>query len=118
MDSVFDYERMRHTPGFAEYERSTVDRIENERTSVMAAASLILSALWLIGAASFVAIVCGHIALHQMREDPHLRGKTMARVSLALGYSGLVAGVILFSTNVMADPAFVPGTGIYPPVKT
>lgn len=42
------------------------------------------------GALALLAVVLGHLALRRMRRDPFLRGRGMARATLALGYATLV----------------------------
>ncbi|MEV4252682.1 DUF4190 domain-containing protein [Spirillospora sp. NPDC049652] len=60
-------------------------------TSGWAVASLIFSILWLCGAGSLLAIVCGAIALPRIRRKGQ-SGRGLAVAGLVLGVLGLLAG--------------------------
>jgi len=63
-----------------------------------AVAALVLGLLWMAWFGSFAAIMCGHVALGQIRRSRGLQsGKGLAIAGLALGYFGLfVLSVSLF----------------------
>ena len=63
-------------------------------TSGMAIASMVLGILWLYWVGSILAVIFGHIALSQCKQDPNLGGKGMAIAGVVLGWIG-VAFIIL-----------------------
>jgi hypothetical protein len=95
-DQPFDYEKARHTPGFAEYERDVRDRIDREHTSGLAVASLVLGILWFAGAGALMAVIFGHAALSSMKHDRHLQGRGLAVAGLVLGYIGIAGAALMF----------------------
>ena len=69
----------------------------------MATASVVLSLLWLGGAGSVVAIVCGHWAQHQIA-GRWQRGAGRARLGIRLGWLGVIAtGVLAVLTVTTPD---------------
>ncbi len=113
--SPYDFEQHRHMPGFADYERGVLDRIDREHTSGLAIASLVLGIVWFAGIGAFMAVVFGHVALSHMKTDRLLRGRGMAVAGLVLGYVGLVGAALLYMlVTLTPTPAFQPGTGHYP----
>ena len=63
-------------------------------TSGLAIASMVLGILWIYWVGSILAVVFGHIALSQCKQDPNLGGKGMAIAGVVLGWIG-VAFIIL-----------------------
>ncbi|MFT4258914.1 DUF4190 domain-containing protein [Microbacterium sp.] len=70
---------------------------------------LVLFWLFLPVLASFVAVITGHMALRQTKENPVLAGRGMAITGLITGYIGvgiLVAGVAFFVLSLLLLGAF------------
>jgi hypothetical protein len=69
------------------------------KTSRLAILSLFFGFVWLAGLGSLAAIICGHLAKREIRQNPtRISGKGMATIGLILGYAGvllLTVGVIL-----------------------
>ena len=63
-------------------------------TNGLAIASLVLGILWLYWIGSILAVVCGHVALHQMRTSGQ-SGRGLAIAGLVLGYVGLALIALL-----------------------
>lgn len=62
--------------------------------------ALVLSLLWLFGVGSLIGIICGHMALGNIRHSRGwLRGEGIAIVALVFGYTGLL--VTLFAIPVL-----------------
>jgi len=59
------------------------------RTSALAVASLVLSILWVVGIGSLLAVLFGHWALADTRDDPAVQGRGMAVAGLVIGYVSL-----------------------------
>jgi uncharacterized protein DUF4190 len=62
----------------------------------MAIASLVLGILWLYWIGSILALVCGYVALNQLKQRPQ-EGRGLAIAGIVLGWSGvafLVLGLI------------------------
>jgi Domain of unknown function (DUF4190) len=58
--------------------------------------ALILAVLWLGGLGSLCAVICGHMALGNIRRSGGwLRGEAVAITALALGYVGLLSALML-----------------------
>ena len=53
---------------------------------------MVLGILWIYWIGSILAIVFGHVALHQIRGNRQ-GGRAMAIAGLVLGYLGLVVGI-------------------------
>ena len=78
----------------------------------LAIASMVLGIVWVYWLGSILAIVFGHVALHQIKRNPHQTGRGMAIAGLVLGYLGvavLVLVIIAFvaavgSAEVSTDP--------------
>jgi len=72
-------------------------------TSVLAIASMASNLFCGIG--SVAAIVLGHMSLHAIKKNPHLRGKGFAMAGLAFGYAivaiCLIQGTLLISVYVL-----------------
>lgn len=76
-------------------------RAPEPRTNGFAIASLVLAIVWLLGIASILAVIFGHIALHQNTapaSSEHTkiwaRNQKMAVVGLVLGYTGVVLLIV------------------------
>jgi uncharacterized protein DUF4190/uncharacterized protein DUF1707 len=66
------------------------------RVNVLAAVSLVCGLLWVVWLGSLAAIVCGHVALHQISRSAGTQtGRGMAIVGLGLGYLSL-APLLMF----------------------
>ncbi|MGY4858013.1 DUF4190 domain-containing protein [Cryobacterium sp. AP23] len=50
---------------------------------------------------SLAAIICGHIALSQIKKTGE-RGRGLAIAGLVLGYLGIIAGIIIFVVLILA----------------
>jgi hypothetical protein len=61
-----------------------------QRVNILAVVSLVLAFFLSIGA-----VICGHIALSQIKRTGE-RGRGLAIAGLVLGYLGIVAGILLF----------------------
>lgn len=60
----------------------------------LAIASMILGIVWVYWIGSILAVIFGHIALHQIRRDG-TRGRGMAIAGLVLGYLGIAVIVLI-----------------------
>jgi hypothetical protein len=74
------------------------------RTSGLAIASMVLGILFLYGVGAILAIIFGHVAMSQMKSDPQLGGRRMAKAGLILGYCwlGLLVAVFVIAAAVSA----------------
>ncbi len=61
-----------------------------QKTNVLAIVSLVLSILWI----SIPGVVCGHIALNQIKKTGE-SGRGLAIAGLVVGYIGIVGGLLL-----------------------
>jgi Na+/proline symporter len=68
----------------------------------MAVASMVLGILWIWWVGSILAVVFGHIALHQIRQT-NQSGRGMAIAGLILGYLGVAAVAILIFAAVASS---------------
>ena len=76
----------------------------------LAVASLVCGiAGWLIpclfGVPGIAAVVCGHMALQRLKQQPQLRGRGQAIAGLILGYPGAVVVAILAISYVIGSLA-------------
>jgi hypothetical protein len=62
----------------------------------MAIASLVLSALWILGLGSLLGIIFGHVSRGQLRTRPQ-RGGGIALAGLIVGYVGLIGAVVFWA---------------------
>lgn len=60
------------------------------KTNVLAIVSLVLSILWI----SIPGVVCGHIALNQIKKTGE-NGRGLAIAGLVVGYVGILGGLLL-----------------------
>jgi hypothetical protein len=74
-------------------------------TNGLAIASLVLGILWLYWLGSILALIFGHIALHQTKQNPYQGGRGLAIAGVVLGYVGVGIGalflllVVIFSAG-------------------
>jgi hypothetical protein len=74
-----------------------------QKTNTLAIVSLVTSLLWLCGAGSLAAIICGHLGLREIdRSGGTQTGRGMAIAGLVIGYLGLIAAVLYVSLVVFA----------------
>jgi hypothetical protein len=59
------------------------------KTNGLAVASLVLGLVWLGGLGSLLAVIFGHVALSQIKQNPMQSGKGLAIAGLVLGYVAL-----------------------------
>jgi len=76
-----------------------IDQKRNKKKKGLAITSLVCGIIggysW-ASTASIIAIICGHLALHNIKKDPNTyTGKGLAIAGLILGYLGLVLAVAL-----------------------
>lgn len=64
-------------------------------TNGLAIAAMVLGIIWIYWLGSILAVVFGHIALHQMKQDPNQNGRGMAIAGVALGWTGVGIGVVV-----------------------
>lgn len=67
----------------------------------LAIASMVLGIVWVYWLGSILAVVFGHVALSQIKRNPHQTGRGMAIAGLVLGYLGL-AFLVLFVVVMVA----------------
>ncbi len=78
---------------------------QNQTTNGLSTASLVLGIVWITGLGSLLAIIFGHIAHRQIKENGQ-RGRGMATAGLILGYLGLTAAIaIAVVASVVGDKA-------------
>lgn len=63
--------------------------INSRRTDRMAVLTLVLAVAWLFGIGSLVALYVGRLSLRRMKDDPRLRGRTVAWAGVAVAVFGL-----------------------------
>ena len=73
----------------------------------LAIASMVLGIMWIYWIGSLLAVVFGHVSLHQLKRNPYQTGRGMAIAGLVLGYVGLA----LLAVVVVAMIAVGSGTG-------
>ena len=57
--------------------------------------ALVCSLLWLFGVGSLIGVICGHMALGDIRRSKGwLRGEGIAIVALVFGYTGLLIALL------------------------
>jgi hypothetical protein len=61
----------------------------------LAITSLVLGIVWVYAIGSILAVVFGHIALHQIKARPGQKGKRLAIAGLILGYLGFAFMALL-----------------------
>jgi hypothetical protein len=71
--------------------------------------SLVLGIVWVYAIGSILAVVFGHIALHQIKAHPGQKGKRLAIAGLILGYLGFAFMALL----IVAALAGSGGNGYY-----
>ena len=80
-------------PPAAPYGWTTAGRTIPFGTNGMAIASMVLGIVWIYWLGSLLAVIFGHIALHQLKQRERIgapqNGKGMAVAGLVLGYIGL-----------------------------
>jgi hypothetical protein len=98
--------------------RSLRKKMENDNTapekwSRLAITSLVLSCLgFVVGLITIIpGIICAHLAVRDIKRNPHKKGKQMARTIMILGYSPLVIHTVLIlvamifvAVSVMTKP--------------
>ncbi len=72
--------------------------------SVLAVVSLVAGIVWIFGLGSVVAIVCGAIALSQIRQRG-LGGRGLAVAGIALGVAGVLGAILTFALIGAVDEA-------------
>jgi hypothetical protein len=73
----------------------------NQGYNGLAIASMVLGILWLYWVGSILAVIFGHVALHQISRDGK-QGRGMAIAGLVLGYIGLAALVVVIIVAIVA----------------
>jgi hypothetical protein len=77
-----------------------------QRNNGMAVASMVLGIVgllvswFLLGIPSILAVVFGHVSLHQIRQSSHVGGRGMAIGGLVTGYLGIAGGILFLVVNV------------------
>ncbi|MHC4111268.1 MAG: DUF4190 domain-containing protein [Planctomycetota bacterium] len=74
-------------------EQDTQGEPESGQTSGLAIASLVLSLIGPIG--SIPAVICGHIAMRQIRKEAAVKGRGLALAGLIIGYAVLALSILL-----------------------
>ena len=82
---------------------------QGEGTNGLAIASLVLGILWVYWIGSILAVVFGHVALHQIRGSGQ-GGRGLAIAGLVLGYIGIALIVVLVVGVVVARQS---GSGVF-----
>ncbi len=81
-------------------------------TNGLAIASMVLGIVWIYWLGSVLAVVFGHVALSQIKRNPHQTGRGMAIAGLVLGYVGIaVLALVIVAVVAAAGSA---GTSTYP----
>lgn len=78
-----------------------------KKTNGLAIASLVLGILSMlicgVGMITGIpAVICGHLSLSRIANDPTLKGKGLALAGLIMGYLGIVATIAVFMLGGMA----------------
>jgi hypothetical protein len=90
---------------FCGYDYATQSRPNTARkTNGLAVASLVLGIVWIYWIGSVLAVVFGHVALHQIKESNNAQsGRGMAIAGLVLGYIGLGIVALLIVVAIIAS---------------
>ena len=64
-------------------------------TNGLAIASLVLGVVWVYWLGSVLAVVFGHIALHQIKQNPHQNGRGLAIAGVVLGWAGVATALVV-----------------------
>lgn len=65
-------------------------------TNQWAMASLVFSIGWVFFFGSILGVICGHVAMRQIREsNGHQTGRSSATIGLFLGYLGVACGLLV-----------------------
>ncbi|WLQ13211.1 DUF4190 domain-containing protein [Hahella aquimaris] len=99
-----------HTPPSSQSQSQSRERVNTNptsgkatfsHTSGLAVTSFIFSLIGLFFFGSLIAIICGHIALHKIRESAGvLTGAGLAITGLVLGYLGLLGSILWIGYQV------------------
>ena len=90
-------------------------------TNGLAIASMVLGIVWIYWIGSILAIVFGHVSLHQMKRKPYQTGRGMAIAGLVLGYLGLATLTVTLVALVLvagSAPAEVGGVDQFGEVRS
>lgn len=85
-------------------------------TNGLAIAGMVLGIVWFYWVGSLLAVVFGHVALHQIKRNPYQNGKGMAVAGLVLGYLGLAVLLLVLILVAVAATASDPIGGPATPV--
>src|SRR3954453_5148187 len=65
------------------------------KTNTLAIVSLVTSLVWMCGAGSLAAIICGHLAIREIKRSGGTQtGRGLAIAGLVIGYLGLLAALL------------------------
>lgn len=74
-------------------------------TNGLAIASMVLGILWIYWLGSILAVIFGHVALSQIRQNPHQGGRGMAIAGVVLGWVGVGFGALALFIGIVAASA-------------
>src|SRR4051794_37659264 len=85
------------------------------KTNTLAIVSLVTSLVWMCGAGSVAAIICGHLGIREIKRSGGTQtGRGLAIAGLIIGYLGLLAALFYLTAVVIAiaqDPSSEPFGG-------
>ncbi|MEO5875833.1 MAG: DUF4190 domain-containing protein [Streptosporangiaceae bacterium] len=85
---------------------------QQPRTNVLAIVSLVTALLWVCGAGSLTAIICGHLGIREIDRSGGVQtGRGLALAGLIIGYLGLLVmilwlGLVVFDWSTTSDSGF------------
>ena len=66
----------------------------------LAIASMVLGIVWVYWIGSILAVIFGHVALNQLKNNPTMKGKGFAIAGVALGWTGI--GILVLTILAVA----------------
>lgn len=97
------------TPGYNAPAYGSGAYAQPQKTNVLAIVSLVTSILgWFVGITLFAGIICGHIALSQIKKTKE-GGRGLAIAGLIVGYIGIALAVIAIILAILLIPAILTG---------
>jgi hypothetical protein len=82
-------------------DKDSVEPDDQRATNSLALASLLLGILWVYWVGAILAVIFGHIALHQIKQRNE-KGHGLALVGVIIGYLWLAFGIVVLLAKIQA----------------